>query len=109
MLQLGGAVCDIADDATPYTGRAAGYYWIAESGWDHEADDARLVAWVRMAGARLAEISLSGNYVNEQGEVGNDIARSAYGEAKYSRLAKLKARYDPANLFRLNQNIEPKP
>ena len=109
VLQLGGAVCDIADDATAYTGRAAGYYWIAESGWEHEADDARLVAWNRMAGARLAEISLSGNYVNEQGEVGNDIARSAYGEAKYSRLAKLKARYDPANLFRLNQNIEPKP
>lgn len=108
VLQLGGAVCDIADDATPYTGRSAAYYWIAESGWDDEADDARFIAWNRMAGTRLAEISLSGNYVNEQGDVGGDIARAAYGDAKYRKLAKLKARYDPANLFRLNQNIEPK-
>ena len=48
------------------------------------------------------------NYVNEQIDVGSEVARSAYGESKYSRLAKLKARFDPANVFRLNQNIEPK-
>ena len=50
---------------------------------------------------------MSGNYVNEQAEAGKEIARDAYGEGKYRRLAKLKARYDPTNLFRLNQNIEP--
>ena len=99
---------DIDDDATPYTGRKAGYYWIVASGWDREDDDARVVAWSRMAGARLAEISMRGNYVNEQGDFGKDIALAAYGEKKYSRLAKLKARYDPSNLFHLNQNIEPK-
>jgi FAD/FMN-containing dehydrogenase len=108
VIQLGGAVTDVDDDATPYTGRAAGYYWIVASGWDREDDDARVVAWSRMAGARLAEISMRGNYVNEQGDVGKDIALAAYGENKYSRLATLKARYDPGNLFRLNQNIEPK-
>jgi hypothetical protein len=108
VIQLGGAVTDIDDDATPYTGRKAGYYWIVASGWDREDDDARVVAWSRMAGARLAEISMRGNYVNEQGDFGKDIALAAYGEKKYSRLAKLKARYDPSNLFHLNQNIEPK-
>ncbi len=108
VLQLGGAVSDIDDDATPYTGRAAGYYWIVESAWDRKADDERLVAWSRMAAGRLAEISMRGNYVNEQGDFGKEVALGAYGEKKYGRLAKMKARYDPTNLFRLNQNIEPK-
>ena len=55
----------------------------------------------------MTEIAMSGNYVNEQTEAGNEIARESYGEGKYRRLAKLKGRYDPTNLFRLNQNIEP--
>lgn len=108
VLQLGGAVSDIDDDATPYTGRAAGYYWIVQSGWDDEADDERLVAWSRTTAGRLTEISMRGNYVNEQGDFGKEVALGAYGEKKYGRLAQLKARYDPTNLFRLNQNIEPK-
>lgn len=108
VIQLGGAVSDIDEDATAYNGRAAGFYWIAESAWDRAEDDEAMVAWNKMAGGRLAEISMRGNYVNEQGEVGKEIAQAAYGERKYSRLAKLKARYDPGNLFRLNQNIEPR-
>ena len=44
-------------------------------------------------------------YVNFLGDAG--AARSSYGEAKYARLAALKAAYDPTNVFRLNQNIEP--
>lgn len=108
LMQLGGAVCDVDDDATAYTGRSAGYYWIVESGWDRAEDDTQFVAWSRMAARRLTEISMKGNYVNEQGDVGQDIARAAYGEQKYDRLARLKARYDTDNLFRLNQNIEPK-
>jgi hypothetical protein len=55
---------------------------------------------------RLAAMSLEANYVNEHSDTG--IAHSAYGEAKYNRLAHLKWRYDPTNLFRLNQNIVPK-
>ncbi len=108
VLQLGGAIADIDDEATAYTGRAAGHYWIAESGWERKSDDAKFVSWNRMAAGRLAEISMRGNYVNEQADVGQEVALGAYGECKYKRLAKLKYRYDPLNLFRLNQNIEPK-
>jgi FAD/FMN-containing dehydrogenase len=75
--------------------------------WDDKKDDEKFVGWSRMAAGRMTEIAMSRNYVNEQAEAGKEIARAAYGEGKYSRLAKLKARYDPTNLFRLNQNIEP--
>ena len=50
---------------------------------------------------------MSGNYVNEQGDAGNEVAMGAYGAVKYNRLEKLKSRFDKNNLFRLNQNIEP--
>lgn len=107
VLHLGGAVSDIDDEATAYTGRAAGHYWIAESGWDSKRDDDMFVTWSRRAATRLAEHSMRGNYINEQGDFGKEVALQAYGEGKYHRLAALKAQYDPANLFRLNQNIEP--
>jgi FAD/FMN-containing dehydrogenase len=106
VLQLGGAVCDTDESDTPYVGRAAGYYWIVAPVWDGAADDENCVAWGRKTAANLAANSLRGNYVNEQSETG--LAPSAYGEEKYARLAQLKGRYDPANLFRLNQNIEPR-
>jgi len=108
VIQLGGAVCDVADNDTPYSGRQAGFYWLVESAWDDPAEDERVISWSRAAAASLAEVSMRGNYVNEQIDVSSEVARSAYGETKYDRLSKLKARYDPTNLFRLNQNIEPK-
>jgi FAD/FMN-containing dehydrogenase len=109
LLQLGGAVCDTDENATPYSGRAAGHYWIVEGVWDDPALDSKCTAWGRKSAARLATNSLRANYVNEQTETGKDLALSAYGEEKYYQLARLKSRYDPTNLFRLNQNIEPRP
>jgi FAD binding domain/Berberine and berberine like len=108
VLQLGGAVNDIEDNATPYSGRAASYYWIASAVWNESSEDTRCVAWGRSAAKSLAAISMQGNYVNEQADFGKDVAFNAYGAEKYDRLAKLKARFDPGNLFRLNQNIAPK-
>ena len=105
-LQLGGPVSDIDESATPYSGRAGGHYWIAECAWDNPAEDLAAISWGRATADRLAAISLEANYVNEQSDTG--IAERAYGEAKYSRLAHLKWKYDPTNLFRLNQNIEPR-
>jgi hypothetical protein len=105
-LQLGGAVSDTDESATPYSGRAGGHYWIAECAWDNPADDLAAISWGRSTANRLAAISLKANYVNEQSDTG--IAENAYGETKYNRLAHLKWQYDPTNLFRLNQNIEPR-
>jgi FAD/FMN-containing dehydrogenase len=106
ILQLGGAIEDRDEMETPYTGRAAPFYWIVQPAWDSPTDDQACVAWARKTAARLEAVSMRGNYVNEQSETG--LAAGAYGEEKFRRLAEIKGRYDPANVFRLNQNIEPR-
>ena len=65
------------------------------------------MAWGQTIAAQFAALSMSGNCVNEQGDTGKEVAISAYGAEKYSRLQKLKSRFDANNLFRLNQNFEP--
>lgn len=106
-VRLGGAVCDVDDAATAYSGRKADYYWIAEPVWDDPSDDARCLAWGREAAGHLASKAIDGNYANEQGDDDPSVAQLAHGADKYEHLARLKARFDPGNLFRLNQNIAP--
>jgi FAD/FMN-containing dehydrogenase len=107
VLQLGGSIADIAEDATAYSGRGAAYYWLVEPVWDNPDDDEECLAWGRASAASLADASIQANYVNEQGDADAGVALAAYGEEKYRRLARLKARMDTDNLFRLNQNIKP--
>jgi FAD/FMN-containing dehydrogenase len=107
MIQLGGAVSDVDEAATAYSGRSGQFYWIVQPIWDDPDDDERCLNWGRAGGDRLAPLSQAGNYLNEQGEVGRRVTLQAYGQEKYDRLARLKSKYDPANLFQLNQNIAP--
>ncbi|MFN0194582.1 MAG: FAD-binding oxidoreductase [Aestuariivirga sp.] len=107
VLQLGGAVSDVEDEATAYTGRSAQFYWIAQPIWDDASNDAACLTWGRKTAAALTALSMEGNYVNEQADSGGDLAVKAYGARKYRRLQALKARFDPENFFRLNQNITP--
>ena len=105
--QLGGAVADVDEDATAYSGREAGFYWLVEPIWDDPADDAGCLGWGRRHGGRLAALSMDTNYVNEQADTGGEFPEQAYGSSKYQRLRSIKARHDPTNLFRLNANIQP--
>ena len=107
MIQLGGAVADVPEQATAYSGRSAGFYWIVQPIWDAPSDDARCLSWGKQGGHAMSALSQAGNYLNEQGDVRRELTMLAYGQEKYDRLARLKAQFDPGNLFRLNQNVAP--
>jgi len=83
MIQLGGAVSDVDEAATAYSGRSAQFYWIVQPIWDDPDDDERCLHWGRAGGDRLASLSQAGNYLNEQGEVGRRVTLQAYGQEKY--------------------------
>jgi FAD/FMN-containing dehydrogenase len=102
----GGAVGRVSNDAMAYTGRDAAFSCSAELLWTDPADDEARMEWGRSAIARLKPFMTTGRYVNDVVEARTDGAE-IYGKAKYERLVGLKRKYDPENVFRLNQNIKP--
>jgi len=105
---LGGAIARVPADATPVPQRHAQFLLGIESNWSDAGADAENIAWAREFYAAASAHSPQGVYVNFPGfgEEGVDLVRAAYGE-NYARLARIKAQYDPQNLFRFNQNIRP--
>lgn len=103
---VGGAIARVPRGATPYVNRAANFDCFPVAIWDDADHDAEQTAWVRGAWQALRPFSSGGVYANNLGEEGVDRIREAYGE-NYPRLLALKRQYDPDNLFRLNQNIDP--
>jgi FAD/FMN-containing dehydrogenase len=102
----GGAVADVADAETAFGHRDALVQFVAVANWtDPAEDEARMAAARRYAGA--VEPFASGVYVNDLTDEGQAGIRRAYGPDKLARLAALKARYDPGNVFHLNHNIRP--
>jgi FAD/FMN-containing dehydrogenase len=70
-------------------------------------DSATHVGWVRDLWQAIQPSATGAVYLNFLGEEGRDRVHAAYGADKYARLAELKKKYDPANFFRINQNILP--
>lgn len=108
ILQLGGALSDHDAMDTPFGNRDADAIFAAAGCWDpnvpaHDRDR----AWARSAWEALRPYSTGGNYVNVQTADDDDTRlREAYRDS-LDRLAKIKATYDPHNLFRVNRNIAP--
>ena len=75
--------------------------------WDDPARDAEHIAWARGVSAAMRPYTNGGVYLNFVGDEGEDRVRAAFGERNLARLADVKARYDPENVFRLNHNIRP--
>jgi FAD/FMN-containing dehydrogenase len=108
--QLGGAIGRVDPGKSAIGERNAPYLVSYDTSWTDPGDDERAVAWTRDAWAELKPFSRGGAYLNfpGQGEEGEALLRASYGDANYDRLVKTKTKYDPGNLFRLNQNISPK-
>jgi FAD/FMN-containing dehydrogenase len=70
------------------------------------SDNDRLMQWARDYYQAMHPASLGGGYVNMIMDEGQEKVKSSYGE-NYTRLAQIKAKYDPNNLFHINQNIPP--
>lgn len=104
--QLGGATSRVALDATAFPHRNANFVMNVHTRWREPADERRSIEWARQLFAEAAPHATGGVYVNFMPEDEIDRVSSAYG-ANYARLAALKAKYDPGNLFRLNQNVQP--
>jgi FAD/FMN-containing dehydrogenase len=103
--QMGGAVGRVADGATAFAERSMPFVLNAVTGWHEPGAGEAHTEWARTAIAAASEASTGRAYVNFLGDT--DAARTSYGEETYGRLVSLKNKYDPTNVFRLNQNIEP--
>jgi FAD/FMN-containing dehydrogenase len=106
---LGGAFADVGEQETAFGGSRATRFVISLTA---SAPDAELLAtdrlWARSAWQALApHASGSGGYVNFMTDYDEDRVQAAYGLVKYQQLARIKARYDPDNVFRMNANIKP--
>ncbi len=104
---LHGAACRVPVDATAFPHRSEGYNLLVLGQWIDPALTAACTAWVRETYAAMQPFTGSGRYSNYLGddETGDPV-KAAYG-ANYARLQKVKAKYDPENVFHLNQNILP--
>lgn len=108
VFQLGGAMSRLDEQAMAVSHRDAEYVLAINTGWADSADDEKEMRWTQDLWTAIRPFSTGGVYVNflSAGE-GQERVRAAYGAEKYDRLVELKNRYDPGNLFRVNQNVKP--
>jgi FAD/FMN-containing dehydrogenase len=91
---------------TAYYHRDLQYDLVILASWTDPAESERNIQWTRDLFQAVEPELTHGVYVNDLGDEGDERVRQAYGE-NFDRLVALKQRYDPANLFRMNQNIRP--
>ena len=104
--QFGGAVARVPADETAFAQRNAMFNLAVITRWTDVATASTHIDWARQTSEAARPYTSGGTYVNYLGMEGPDRVRAAYG-AKYDRLVALKQKYDPTNLFRVNQNIQP--
>ena len=105
---MGRAVKNVPADATAFGDRSMGWMYSADGVWQHANDDAANITWARESWeSSKAYGHADRSYLNFPGHGEDDsLTRSSFGN-NYSKLAKIKAQYDPSNMFRFNQNISP--
>ena len=106
---FGGATASVAADATAFGDRTMAWMYSLDAIWSKPMDDESNITWSRESWTSAESYGQEGRvYLNfpGHGEDGEDLMRKTFGH-NYSRLAKIKAHYDPQNVFRFNQNITP--
>jgi len=108
---LGGAISRVGTEETAYLSRSAPFMVSIDGNWHDPAKNETSIAWVRSFFRELEPHSTGAIYLNflsdsEEGDVARQAAHSVYG-ASWDRLAAVKAKYDPTNLFHVNVNIAP--
>jgi FAD/FMN-containing dehydrogenase len=106
---LGGAINRVPAEATAYPHRNVNFVMNLHTRRSSPSEDTACVGWTRALYEATAPFATGGVYVNFMPEDESQRVRTgAYG-TNYDRLARVKAKYDPKNLFRMNQNVTPAP
>jgi FAD/FMN-containing dehydrogenase len=103
---VGGQPNRVPTDATAYTQRDARFIMNVHGRWERPQDDQHVISWAREFFDKSAPYATGGVYVNFMTQEETGRVKAAYG-SNYARLAQVKRKYDPANLFRMNQNVPP--
>jgi FAD/FMN-containing dehydrogenase len=101
-----GAPSRVPDEATAYGHRTVPFLMNIHTRWRNPADDERCIAWARSLHEATRPFA-RGVYVNFISQEGDDRVKEAYTPAVWDRLVDVKRRWDPLNVFRMNQNIRP--
>ncbi len=103
---INGAAGRVGKNDTAFSFRDAKFAEVIVGVDPDPANNQRMIAWARDYWTALHPYSAGGSYVNMIMDEGQDMVKAAYRD-NYARLAQVKATYDPANLFHINQNIKP--
>jgi len=103
---VGGAMARVPANATAWPNRDAHFIMNVHTRWRDKAQDGACVTWTRQLFESVAPFASGSVYVNFMPDDEKERVEKAYG-SNYRRLAEIKRRYDPGNLFRMNQNIQP--
>lgn len=105
---VGGAVSRVSPEESAFNGRQAAFLLSPEANWENPEDDEANITWLRELIEDMQEFSDGSRYLNFPGfqEEGNEMMQKAFGP-QYKRLVALKNKYDPTNLFSMNQNVKP--
>jgi len=106
--KFGGAVQRLAADATAFGDRSMPFMLSLDAIWSNPTDDTANIGWVRDLWQGMQKHSTGRMYLNFPGlGEGENLVRDAFGAKTYARLQGIKRKYDPDNIFRMNQNILP--
>ncbi|HET9729478.1 MAG TPA: BBE domain-containing protein, partial [Acidimicrobiia bacterium] len=107
VIPAGGAIARIPDDAMAFGNRDAAFSIHYLSMWQDPAETEKNIAFTRDLAGAMKPWSTGGSYLNFLGDEGLGRIEASFGPAKWKRLRELKKKWDPQNLFRINQNIPP--